>query len=88
MEQKKYRLAPGSQVREEDFGLLFYTKKGPRLYFLNCGTALAPYFFTGRMDLVRWFELQSAGDDTPVTIPARLGKALDQLVQKGVIVEC
>ncbi|MDY7036296.1 MAG: mycofactocin biosynthesis chaperone MftB, partial [Thermodesulfobacteriota bacterium] len=48
MKEPKYILAPGTQVREEDFGLLFYTMTGPRLYFLSSGTLLADSFFQGK----------------------------------------
>ena len=44
-EERRYKLAPGTQVREEDFGLLFYTMRGPRLFFLKCGRLLEPGFF-------------------------------------------
>lgn len=40
-----YRLAAGTQVREEDFGLFFYTMKRPRLYFLSSGPLPDGIFF-------------------------------------------
>ena len=47
----KYKLAPGSQVREEDFGLLFYTQQGPGLHFVSSGDLLGEDFFLGRQTL-------------------------------------
>ena len=44
----RVKLAPGSQVREEDFGLLFYTQQGPALYFVSSGDLLGEDFFQGR----------------------------------------
>jgi len=84
MGEKKYRLAQGTQVREEDFGLLFYTMKGPRLFFLKCGRLLAPGFFRGEASLERWM-----GDRT-LSEKERSGleRSLAGLEGKGVILEC
>ena len=57
----KYVLASGNQVREEDFGLLFYTMRGPRLYFLSSGQLLGPSFFEGKLSLERWVEMNGKG---------------------------
>jgi putative mycofactocin binding protein MftB len=82
----KYRLAPGTQVREEDFGLLFYTQSGPRLYFLPAGELLTCEFFRGEMSLDGWIK---KGGDADVSI-GRMGSlqtALSELSVKGVIIE-
>jgi len=56
MDGKKYKLAWGAQVREEDFGLLFYTMHGPRLYFLASGDLLQEDFFQGHISLEAWID--------------------------------
>jgi len=53
---KSYALAPGTQVREENFGLLFYTMKEPRLYFLSSGDLLDSSFFGSDLGLAEWLE--------------------------------
>ncbi|MEW6663829.1 MAG: mycofactocin biosynthesis chaperone MftB [Thermodesulfobacteriota bacterium] len=83
-EGKKYRLAPGTQVREEDFGLLFYTMQGPRLYFLKCGPLLETDFFQGDMTLSDWTSLRGLSR----TDGLRLAGPLAELQAKGVIREC
>ena len=83
----KYKLAEGTQVRNEDFGLLFYTRRGPRLYFLPSGEMLTPDFFTGGATLTQW--LENGGDSIRGNISRirSLKKALRDLRDKGVIIE-
>jgi putative mycofactocin binding protein MftB len=85
---KRYTLALGTQVREEDFGLLFYTMAGPRLYFLYSGHALDSRFFKGKFTLEQWMEKQT--DRRPVQKKHMLGleRGLNQLKEKGVLIEC
>lgn len=82
-----YRLNVGTQVREEDFGLLFYTRHGPRLYFVSCGQLLSPTFFEGEHTLDQWVRLRG---DEPVSAERMEGirKVLEQLRDKGVVIEC
>ena len=83
-----YALGPGSQVREEDFGLLFYTMAGPRLYFVSSEELLSSDFFLGKHTLRQWIEQKA------VPIPVRdkrvveIEKTLHELRRKGVIIEC
>jgi putative mycofactocin binding protein MftB len=85
---KRYTLALGTQVREEEFGLLFYTMAGPRLYFLYSGHALDGRFFQGEFTLEQWMEKR--GDRRPVQRQHMLGlrRSLNQLKEKGVLIEC
>ena len=85
---KKYRIAPGTQVRQEDFGLLFYTMKGPRLYFLPAKTAIAPEFFKGEKSLLTWLEEIGNKKTLSDQFLNSLERSLDQLIDKGVILEC
>jgi hypothetical protein len=85
---KKYILASGTQVRKEDFGLLFYTKTGPRLYFLSCGQSLAPDFFEGRLGLDQWIENRQGRNPVTKTRLMGIRKGLQRLNGKGVIREC
>ena len=86
--ETRYKLAPGSQVREEHFGLLFYTMTGPRLYFLSCKGLLDKAFFKGDFTLETWIHQNSNGNDVSKTVMQSLKKSLNQLQERGVIIEC
>ena len=83
----RYKLNEGTQVREEDFGLLFYTQSGPRLFFLPSGVALGCDFFESDMPLDQW--VTSTAPDPSSAAPKlnSIKKALDRLAEKGVIIE-
>jgi putative mycofactocin binding protein MftB len=83
-EEKRYTLASGTQVREEDFGLLFYTIQGPRLYFLTCGSLLESAFFEGKKTLSQYLEERRLSKDQSFS----LERSLDRLREKGVLLEC
>jgi putative mycofactocin binding protein MftB len=84
----RYKLAPGSQVREEAFGLLFYTMGGPRLYFVSSGDMLKPEFFHGACSLERWIDEHFDGHTVPYVRITEMQRCLDFLRDKGVIFEC
>lgn len=86
--ESKYKLAQGTQVREEGFGLLFYTMAGPHLYFLSSGKLLDGCFFQGNLTLDQW--IRQHAEQNPVAKAQILGlkKALNQLKEKRVILEC
>ncbi len=86
--ETRYKLAPGTQVREEDFGLLFYTMAGPRLFFLSSGKLLENHFFEGEFSLGQWINQQAQPDLTSKTRISALKKALIRLKENGVIREC
>lgn len=86
--ETRYKLAPGSQVREEDFGLLFYTMSGPRLYFLSCGGLLDRDFFIGDLTIEAWINQHPDSNIVSKTVLHSLKKSLDHLREKGVIIEC
>jgi putative mycofactocin binding protein MftB len=85
--EARYKLASGSQVREEDFGLLFYTMDGPRLYFLSSGKLLDSSFFHGEFTFEQWVQKRTEQSFVPIYKVFKLRKALNQLREKGVIVE-
>lgn len=87
MSNSRYKLARGSQVREEDFGLLFYRMNGPRLYFISSGGFLSPDFFNGEVSLKEWLDKGSRNNIDDAGISGLI-KILDQLKEKGVIIEC
>ena len=87
MSELKYKLAVGSQVREEDFGLLFYRMNGPRLYFISSDDLISPDFFLGVMTLEEWLDKNNKNYIGKAKI-SELGKILGRLSEKGVIVEC
>lgn len=83
----KYKLNRGSQVREEDFGLLFYKMSGPRLYFISSGDLLSPDFFRGDMTLEEWIDKKN-DDNMSETRIYELRDVLAQLCKNEVIIEC
>lgn len=85
---KKYTLASGTQVREEDFGLLFYTMAGPRLFFLNSGELLDRDFFNGDLTLEKWIRQNIGKGPVQRARIVGLKKSLNQLKERGVIIEC
>ena len=85
--ESRYELAPGTKVREEDFGLLFYTMAGPRLYFLSTGKLLDSSFFQGEFTFDQWMQIKTEEGSMPKSRVLELRKALDQLREKGVILE-
>ena len=85
---KRYTLADGTQVREEEFGLLFYTMAGPRLYFLHSGHALESRFFQGEFTLEQWMERQRGRRPVQKKHMLGLKRSLNQLKEKGVLIEC
>ena len=86
--ETRYKLAPGSQVREEDFGLLFYTIAGPRLYFMSCKGLLGRDFFNAELTLEAWIHQKFNGNAVSKAVIKSLIKNLNQLHEKGVIIEC
>ena len=86
--RKKYRLASGTQVREEGFGLLFYTMKGPRLYFLSCGKLLESRFFQGQLSLDQWISQLPKYSAVSEEVLEDLGEQLNLLKERGVLIEC
>ena len=79
-----YALAAGVQVRGEKFGLLFYDRKGPRLYFLSCGSLLSPEYFGSGRSLASWLRNSSKDLDSAETGRA-LARACHSLAEKGVL---
>lgn len=75
-------------MREESFGLLFYTRSGPRLYFLASGNLLRCDFFQGDMTLAQWLESERSLYDVSEVRARSLADALTGLSNRGVIVEC
>ena len=82
----KYSLAPGTQVREEDFGLLFYTQTGPRLYFLPSRDLLGCGVFDGNTTVSQWLVDHDAYQTASAQEVQSLNKALEQLKDKGVLI--
>jgi putative mycofactocin binding protein MftB len=72
---------PACRVRQEEFGLLFYDSRGPRLLFAETGTLLpADYFGTVRQR-----------DELPAGLTGlqqqALAKFITQLLDKGFLRE-
>lgn len=82
-----YVLAPGSQVREEDFGLLFYSMHGPRLHFASLGNMLDSRFFGGQKTLGEWLAERDPDGTITGEQRSKLVRVLRQMSDKGVIIE-
>ena len=84
---KRYLLASGTQVRREDFGLLFYQMNGPRLHFMASGGLLSEDFFKGKMTLVEWMQMSDRVSQKRIQEAEALYRGLKRLTDKGVIIE-
>jgi len=82
-----YILAPGTQVREEDFGLLFYSMRGPRLHFASLGNMLDSRFFIGKQTVEQWLSEKDPRNSITAEQRTGLTRVLSQLRDKGVIIE-
>lgn len=81
MEETIWKLHSTCRVREENFGLLFYDLRGPKLLFAETGLTLGPMFFT---------EIASQGQQLEkmgTKQCQRIKRFLHQLVEKGFIYE-
>ena len=87
MKKTRYKLAPGTQVRKEDFGLLFYSMTGPRLFFMSSGDLITSDFFQSKMPLEHWIRKQVGRDVVETPYVSELKNSLRRLTEKGVIVE-
>jgi putative mycofactocin binding protein MftB len=86
--EPRYLLAKNTVVREEDFGLLFYTMAGPRLFFLGSGKLLGTGFFDGNHTLGQWIAQEDTAPDLPQEQITKLQEGLASLRASGVLVEC
>jgi len=88
-ETQAYALTPGVQVRREDFGLLFYDSRGPRLTFVHSGPWLVPEFFNTPTTLEQWLVqgFPSLGQLELDHIRQTLCQALERLLEKGLLQE-
>lgn len=77
MAEPAFVLRPTSQVRKEQFGLLFYSSLGPKLLFAETGSALSCEFFSSNS--VQKKVLGSLPDDQKTIVL----NFLRQLVKKG-----
>ncbi len=77
----QYVLHPDCRVRREEFGLLFYDLKGPKLLFVASGDLLEPDAFAPRSASARALAASSG--------PARrrIEGVLRTLVGKGFVLE-
>ena len=79
-----YAMTLGTQVRVERMGLLFYQRRGPRLFFIASGDLIDPEFFSSGRTLKEWL---SGRKVSAATIEA-LERALAGLETKGVLSAC
>ncbi len=83
-----YRLWDGVQVREEQFGLLFYDYRGPTLHFLPSKDLLASEFFQGQRTAGELVESIRSRKGLPEAMIRQLvTEILGMLQEKGLIYE-
>ncbi|MBI5248441.1 MAG: mycofactocin biosynthesis chaperone MftB [Desulfomonile tiedjei] len=83
-----YRLAGGVQVRREEFGLLFYDYRGPRLHFLPSKDLVDVQFFDGQKTHSELIESICAEHDWPKGLVSdKVNQILELLKTKGLIHE-
>ncbi len=77
----RYVLHPACRVRKEEFGLLFYDLRGPKLLFVETGDLLEP----------EHFNVGVASDDVSAVRShaerMRVGRLLKSLADKGFLCE-
>ncbi len=82
--ERCHRLTPGVQVRKEQSGLLFYQRRGPRLYFLPSEHWLRPDYFVSGLSLEEWF-MEEDNAFPPKGVLEALKKALQRLAVGGIV---
>jgi putative mycofactocin binding protein MftB len=84
-----YRLQKGVRVRKENFGLLFYSRNGPKLTFVHTGPWIHPDFFSGHFTIKEWLNSKRLCDsgENPPGLETKISRALSRLADKGLIVE-
>jgi putative mycofactocin binding protein MftB len=81
-----YSLTHGVQVRREQFGLLFYDYRGPRLYFVPSKAWIDDDFFNGTHSLAELIRGIHARHGWPQAwVEKRLIHVMNQLEAKGLI---
>jgi|GEM_PF-484194 len=81
-----YKLAEGVRVREENFGLLFYNYRGPRLYFVPSKKLIDSDFFNGQQSASELIESICSRDGRPrALVRERIMQILEMLEIKGLI---
>ncbi len=85
---KGYRLANGVQVRKENFGLLFYDYRGPRLYFVPSKDLLTDTFLNEEQRINYLNDpLTILATSYSKHIQKRIKNLLKMLTEKGLIYE-
>lgn len=86
---RAYRLQSGVRVRKEKFGLLFYSRNGPKLTFVYSGQWIRPDFFSGRFTLSEWLDHErlKARKEMNEDLLKAIETLLSRLVNKGLIIE-
>ena len=81
-----YRLSDGVQLRKESWGLLFYSQKQHRLFFVKSREWLFPFHFDGTWTFDRLVKdiAQRTGNATDL-IESNLHKSIDNLLKNGMV---
>ena len=84
-----YRLWDGVQVREEDFGLLFYDYRGPKLIFVPSKDLIPGDFFSGNSTTGALVESLCSrhGESYREPVRKQVDRILEILLSKGLIYE-
>lgn len=84
-----YKLWDGVQVREEDFGLLFYDYRGPKLIFLPSKDLIPEDFFSGDRTAGALVDSLCSrhGESYRDLVRDQVDRILEILLSKGLIYE-
>jgi hypothetical protein len=84
-----FKLKQAVCVRRERFGLLFYSRNGPKLTFVYSGPWIRPEFFSGRLGLREWLQQESFKNSAgkSIGLEAKISRAISKLIDKGLIFE-
>ena len=86
LSDRRFKLARGVRIRREKFGLLFYSRNGPKLTLVFSGPRIDPEFFSGRLTLTEWLQRESF-EETTLRLKPKILRILSRLFDKGLIVE-
>jgi hypothetical protein len=82
-----YRLAENIQVRQESWGLLFYSQLGHKIVFVKCFDWLQPKHFNGTWALTDIVNDASARTGTSSgLLDCALRKSIDNLLKNGMVI--
>ena len=83
-----YRLASGTQVRKEDWGLLFYSQTHHKVSFIRSSDWLFPSYFDGTWNSEGMLaDIAQRKEASAEAVAPSVAKLIGHLVERGMIVD-